>query len=83
MRQMPYDRSAVPPLAALTLTVHVTEMMMDTMKGLDIAGMMTHESVTDHGEPDMNPGIRVLVVGGKEIAPARVPNEPDTVRDLR
>ena len=58
----------MPTLTALTLTVHVTGMMMDTMKGLDVADMMT-ESMTDHGEPDMNPGIRVPVVGGKEIAP--------------
>ena len=34
-------------------------MMMETMKGLDVAGMMTDESVTDHVEPDMNQIIRV------------------------
>ena len=72
----------MPTLTALTLTVHVTGMMMDTMKGLDIADMMT-ESVTDHGEPDMNPGIKVPVVGGKEITPGRVHNTPDVLQDLR
>ena len=68
---MPYDRSAYvrgrrrgggqrrSDFNPLTLTVHVTGMMMDTMKGLDIAGMMTDESVTDHVEPDMNQIIRV------------------------
>ena len=88
---MPYDRSAYvrgrrrgggQRRAALTLTVHVTGMMMDTMKGLDVADMMT-ESVTDHGEPDMNPGIRIPVVDGKEIAPGRVHSTPDVLQVLR
>ena len=77
---MPHDRSAY--VRALTLTVHITGMMMDTTKGLDVAGMMTGESVTDHGEPDMNPEIRVLVVGGKEIAPGRVQNASNTLQEL-
>ena len=41
------------------------------------------ESVTDHGEPDMNPGIWVPVVGGKEIAPGRVHSTPNVLQDLR
>ena len=72
----------MPTLTALTLTVHIPGMMMDTMKGLDIAEMMK-ESVIEHGEPDMNPGIRVPLVGGKEIAPGRAHNTPDILQDLR
>ena len=75
--------SVAQTFTTLTLRVLITGIMMDTMKGLDIAEVMTDESMTDHGEPDTKLEIRVPVVDGKEITPGRVHNSPDILQDLQ